>query len=96
MTPTTPTNENASTSAGPLFDYIFLGQDEIGNIHLYRTKDETVFVLEAGGHPADRVDLTGRPLHDYRSRVAGRRGWHNYDPRVPTEDDWTAWGLREA
>lgn len=87
MTSTTPTDENASADSGPLHDYIILGQDTIGNVHLYRTKDETVFILDAGGHPVDRVDLSGRPLHHYESFVENRRGWHDYHPHVPCEDD---------
>lgn len=96
MNATTPTDENTSADAGPLYDYIILGQDRIGNFHLYRTKDETVLILDAGGHPVDRQDIAGRPLHQYEKFVRGRRGWHDYDPRVPTDEDWKSWALREA
>lgn len=94
MIDTTHTDENASASSGPLFNYIILGQDAAGNVHLYRTKDEAVIILDSGGNPVDRQDLAGRPLHKYKSWVDGRCGWYDYDPRAPTPDDWTSWALR--
>lgn len=88
--------ENASALTDPRPNYIILGQDRIGNVHLYRTTDETVLILDSGGHPVDRQDLAGRSLHHYEAFVEDRRGWHDYDPRVPTSDGWTSWALREA
>lgn len=97
MNATTHSDENPSaTDAGPLYGYIILGQDTIGNVHIYRAKDETVLILDSGGRPVARQDLAGRPLHHYEAFVEDRRGWYDYDPRIPTEDDWTSWALREG
>lgn len=86
MINTTRTDENSSaTNAGPIYDYIHLGYDNIGNEHIYRTKDEVVFVFESGT-PVERVDLAGRPLWHYERFVDEKGpGWQDYHPSVEGE-----------
>jgi hypothetical protein len=85
MTTTHQRNEKASESTDPRPNYIQLGQDEIGDVHLYRTTDESVFVIDHGGHLVERFNLNGRPLHHYREFIAAQRGWHDYWPTVQAE-----------
>lgn len=83
MIDTTRTNENSSaTDAGPLYDYIHLGHDVLGNEHIYRTGDETVFVFD-DGTLVDRVGLEARPLWHYERFVEDDGpGWADYHPSV--------------
>lgn len=95
MIDTTHTTENSSaTDSGPLYGYIHLGFDELGNEHVYRTKDETVFVFKDGA-PVDRIDLEARPLWHYERFVDDEGpGWHDYHPSVEADFGDPFWMFR--
>jgi hypothetical protein len=71
MTPTTPTTEKASPIRRR---YVPLGTDQIGASHVYRTVDETIFVIQ-DRRITHRIDVDGRLVDDYMDHVAATRGW---------------------
>ncbi|MDR9381596.1 MAG: hypothetical protein RI560_07995 [Natronomonas sp.] len=74
MPTTTPTVKNDSTHrVRPR--YCFLGIDEAGGTHLYRTVDETIFAFDADGRREYRFDIDGIAVEDYLAHVTDARGW---------------------
>jgi hypothetical protein len=71
MTPTTPTTEKASPIRR---NYVPLGTDQHGARHLYRTVDETIFVIQ-DGEITHRVDVGDRLVDEYMDHVETHRGW---------------------
>lgn len=54
--------------------YIALGVDTHGASHVYRTADETIFVINDGTIQR-RQSLDGRPANDWVRYVRQERGW---------------------
>ena len=73
MTPTTPTTEKASPIRPK---YSLLGTDQHGASHVYRTIDETIFVID-DAQVTHRIDVDGRLVDDYMDHVAATRGWRD-------------------
>jgi hypothetical protein len=71
MTPTTPSAEKASPIRRR---YAALGTDQEDASHVYRTVDETIFVVQ-GRRITHRIDVDGRLVDDYMDHVAATRGW---------------------
>jgi len=71
MTPTTPSAEKASPIRR---NYVPLGTDQHGASHVYRTVDETIFVIH-DARVTHRIDVDGRLVDDYMDHVKETRGW---------------------
>jgi len=63
-------------STDPRDDYIHIGIDTHDASHVYRTKDETVLVIE-DGRIAYRHDLDERSVNEWLDYVTERRGWES-------------------
>lgn len=74
MSTTTSTHKN-HTGTDPRPKYIFLGIDEIGGSHVYRTVDETIFALDKTGRVQHRFDVSTRRVDSYVKFVENKRGW---------------------
>jgi hypothetical protein len=71
MTPKTPTTEKASPIRR---NYVPLGTDHDGASHVYRTLDETIFVIQ-DGEITHRINVADRLVDDYIDHVETHRGW---------------------
>jgi len=71
MTPTTPSAEKASPIRR---NYAPLGTDQDGASHVYRTVDETIFVVQ-DCEITHRIDVRDRIVDDYMDHVEATRGW---------------------
>lgn len=85
MEDTTPTTENSSNVSPGRPRYIILGQDRIADTHLYRTVDETIFVISPGGDLVERFHLGDRPLDDYRQFIEEKREWLDWNPHTKAD-----------
>jgi hypothetical protein len=56
--------------------YAPLGTDTNGASHVYRTVDETIFVIH-DGRITHRIDVNGRLVDDYMTHVQDVRGWRD-------------------
>jgi hypothetical protein len=71
MQPNTPHSESRS---GYRPTYIWLGTDNAGADHVYRTSDETIHVID-GTRRSHREQLGGRRVEEWLDYVAHERGW---------------------
>ena len=85
MDDTTCTTENASDVSPGRPRYIILGRDRLADTHIYRTVDETIFVISPGGKIAQRYDLGDRPLDVYRKFVEEKREWLDWNPHTKAD-----------
>ena len=78
MTTTTPIDKNDSAHRYRP-KYIFLGTDELGGTHVYRTTDETIFAFTSRGRLEYRFDIgnDAREVKHYVAHVEDARGWLN-------------------
>lgn len=54
---------------------IFLGTDADGSVHYYRTRTETVHVVDEAGRREHVERIPYRPVDEWMAFVEGRRGW---------------------
>jgi hypothetical protein len=73
MTPTTPSAEKASPVRR---NYVPLGTDQEDARHVYRTFDETIFVIQ-DRRITHRIDVDGRLVDNYMDHVDDTRGWRD-------------------
>lgn len=65
---------DAENRTDPRPAYIPLGVDALGESHVYRTTDETVFVIDDSAL-SHREALDGRSVDSWMAYVSDRRGW---------------------